>query len=54
MPIAGTEPVRLSGEAGPGEAGLGMKLASRLDDSKCMERPSCEPAGVQMDASSVP
>lgn len=39
-------PVRLPGEAGP------VRLASRLDNSKCMERLSSEAAGVQ--SSSMP
>lgn len=47
MSKAGTEPVRLSGEVGPGEAGLGVRVAARMDNSKCMERLSTESAGVQ-------
>lgn len=56
MPKAGARPARRDspGEAGHEEAGLGVRSASRMADSKPTERLSSEPAGVHTETSSVP
>lgn len=43
-----------AGDAGPGEAELEARLASRLNDSKWIERLPPEPTGVQTKTTSMP
>lgn len=50
----GAEPVRLDKRCWACGGRARSMLASRLDDSKCMERLPSEPTGVQMKISSMP